>query len=111
MQPSPYDVWAAKDIVDIIRECEVTRPEVLSRFLVNRLFPNTILADEVTDALADFDLPIFNTAIRNRTEYAKSARMGRTVLETKPASDAASDIRKLADEVRGILEGRNAKRY
>lgn len=109
VQPSPYDVWAAKDIVDIIRECEITRPEVLYRFLVNRLFPKTVLANEVTDALAEFDMPIFNTIIHNRTEYAKSARIGMTALETKPGGVAAIEIRMLAKEIQVVLESAYGK--
>ena len=108
VQPSPYDVWAAKDIVDIIRECEISRPEVLSRFLVNRLFPNTTLAGEVTDALSEFEIPILSTVIRNRTEYAKSARLGLTALETEPAGQAATEIRNLTTEIRSLLENNNA---
>ncbi len=104
VQPSPYDVWAAKDIVDIIRECEISRPQVLSRFLINRLVPNTTLAGEITDALSEFDVKSFATIIRNRTEYAKSARMGLTALETEPSGQAAAEIQALAQEVSSLLE-------
>jgi chromosome partitioning protein len=109
VQPSPYDVWAAKDIVDIVRECEISKPEVLSRFLVNRLFPNTTLAGEVTTALGEFDVPLLESVIRNRTEYAKSARLGLTALETEPNGLAAAEIRKLATEVQSLLENSNGK--
>lgn len=109
VQPSPYDVWAAKDIVDIVRECEISRPEVLSRFLVNRLFPNTTLAGEVTDALSEFEVPMLETMIRNRTEFAKSARLGMTALETEPTGQAATEIRKFATEIQSLLENNNGK--
>jgi len=110
VQPSPYDVWAAKDIVDIVHECEITRPEVLSRFLVNRLFPNTTLAGEVTEALAEFEVPLLDAVIRNRTEFAKSARMGMTALETEPAGQAAAEIRKFATEIQTLLENNNGQK-
>lgn len=110
VQPSPYDVWAAKDIVDIVRECEITRPAVLSRFLINRLFPNTTLAGEVVDALSEFEMPMLKAVIHNRTEYAKSARLGLTALETEPHGQAAAEIRTLATEVRGLMEKKHAKR-
>ncbi len=104
VQPSPYDVWAAKDIVDIIRECEITRPQVLSRFLINRLIPNTTLAGEVQDALSGFELNTLETIIRNRTEYAKSARLGLTALESEPTGQAATEITALAQEVVALME-------
>lgn len=109
VQPSPFDVWAAKDIVDIVRECEITRPNVQSRFLINRLFPNTRLAGEVVDALSEHDVPTLNTVIRNRTEYAKSARLGLTALQTEPNGQAAGDVRSLAVEVCKLVEKRNGK--
>jgi chromosome partitioning protein len=109
VQPSPYDVWAAKDIVDIVRECEITKPSVMSRLLINRLFPNTRLAGEVTDALSEHEMPILDTVIRNRTEYAKSARLGLTALETEPNGPAAKEIRQLATEVTTLLEKQHAK--
>ena len=109
VQPSPFDVWAAKDIVDIVRECEITRPHLQSRFLVNRQFPNTTLAGEVVDALSEHDVPTLSTVIRNRTEYAKSARIGRTALETEPNGQAANDIRSLATEVCALLENQSGK--
>lgn len=110
VQPSPYDVWAAKDIVDIVRECEITRPSVQSRFLINRLFPNTTLAGEVTSALSEFEMPMLDTVIHNRTEYAKSARLGLTALETEPNGQAANEIRKLTTEIQRVMEKTNAKR-
>jgi len=109
VQPSPYDVWAAKDIVDIVRECEITRPHVLSRFVINRLIPNTTLAGEVTDALSEFEVPLMETVIRNRTEYAKSARLGLTALETEPNGPAATEIHKLTGEIETLMRSKNGK--
>jgi chromosome partitioning protein len=110
VQPSPYDVWAAKDIVDIVRECEISRPNVISRFLINRLVPNTTLAGEVSEALAEFEVPLLDTRIRNRTEFAKSARLGLTALETEPSGQAAAEIRKFSEEIQTLLENKDGKR-
>jgi chromosome partitioning protein len=110
VQPSPFDVWAAEDIVKIIAECLPIKPELQTRFLINRLFPNTTLAAEITQAFqdhavaSDAEIPLFNTAIRNRTEYAKAARTGMTALETEPDGPAADDIRALAAEIRKVLK-------
>ena len=50
VQPSPFDVWAAQDILTLVEECAVLKP-VDARFVVNRLFLGTRLAAEVRDAL------------------------------------------------------------
>jgi len=99
VQPSPFDVWAAKDIIDIVKEFSIPKPNLETRFLVNRLFPNTMLGAEVKDALTSFDIQVLDSAIRNRTEYAKAARAGLTALETEPSGQAAREIRAVVDEV------------
>ena len=106
VQPSPFDVWAAQDILGILNECAVLRPELMARFVVNRLFVGTRLAAEVNEALADFDVPVLHTVLRNRTEYAKAVRDGMTALETVPSGAAARDCVTLATEVRTLLEGK-----
>ena len=109
VQPSPFDLWASRDILDILEECSVVRPGLQARFIVNRLFARTRLGAEVRGALADLPVAALRTAIRNRTEYAKAVREGRTAIETAPASAAAKDVRALADEIEGVMEeSRNA---
>ena len=104
IQPSPFDLWAARDILDILEECSVVRPNLQARFVVNRLFVGTQLGAEVGEALAELPVPALRTAIRNRTEYAKAVREGRTAIETAPASAAAQDFRVLAEEIRTVME-------
>jgi chromosome partitioning protein len=103
VQPSPYDVWAAEDIVNIIGECVIHKPDLKSRFLINRLFLKTTLGSEVTDALSAFAIPVLKTAICNRTEYAKSAKFGLTALETDPNSQAAKDVQILVQEIVTVI--------
>jgi chromosome partitioning protein len=99
VQPSPFDVWAAQDIIDIVNECSVLKPDLKTRFVINRLFLNTTLGAEVKEALASFDIPILEAAVRNRTEYAKAAKNGLTALETNPHGAAAQKINGLIQEV------------
>jgi chromosome partitioning protein len=103
VQPSPYDVWAAQDIVGIVRECEISKPQLQARFVINRLITGTTLASEIKDAISDFDIPLFKTVIRNRTEFAKSARAGMTASETEPGGSAAVEVSALADEIEELM--------
>jgi chromosome partitioning protein len=105
VQPSPFDVWAAKDIIDIVKEFSIPKPNLETRFLVNRLFPNTMLGAEVKEALTSFDIPVLDSAIRNRTEYAKAARVGMTALETEPNGQAAREVRAVVEEISALLNG------
>ena len=103
VQPSPFDVWAAKEIVDIVREFQIPKPHLETRFLINRLIPNTTLGGEISAALAGYEIPVLSTLIKNRTEYAKAARSGLTALDTEPSGQASYDIRALTDEISAIL--------
>ena len=104
VQPSPFDLWAARDVLDILKECSTLRPDLQARFVVNRLFVRTRLGAEVRGTLADLPVAALRTEIRNRTDYAKAVREGRTAIETAPGSAAAKDFRALADEIQGIVE-------
>lgn len=104
VQPSPFDVWAAQDIIDILAETAAFKPELKTRFVINRLFPNTTLGSEVKDALASFDVPMMETSIKNRTEYAKAAKTGLTALETEPHGPAAQELAALVREILALLE-------
>src|SRR3954452_14680836 len=48
VQPSPYDVWAAKEIVDLLGEVTVFNEKVKSAFVINRKIVNTAIGRDVT---------------------------------------------------------------
>ena len=99
VQPSPFDIWAAEDVEETIDECASIKPNLLTRFLVNRLFLNTTLGNEVQEELSKRPFATFQTAIRNRQEYAKAARRGMSALETEPHGPAADEIRAWMEEI------------
>ena len=103
VQPSPFDIWATEEIEKIVDECASIKPDLVTRFLVNRLIPGTTLGNEIQEELAKRLFQVCETQIRNRTEYAKAARHGLTVLETAPGGPAAAEIRSWVGEVKGLL--------
>lgn len=110
VQPSPYDVWAAKDIVDLLNEASVFKENQIYRFAINRKIVNTAIGRDVAEALATYEkIPILKTAISQRVAFAESAGQGLTVLETDPHGQAAQEIKNL---VRDILSLRtNEERH
>ena len=102
VQPSPYDVWAAAETVGMIREAQTFRDGLDAVFTVNRKIVNTVIGRDVCTALADYEIPVLEAAVCQRVVFAESAAAGRTVIEVAPRSLAASEIRKLAQEVLGI---------
>lgn len=99
IQPSPYDVWASADIVRLVREAQQFKEELRAGFVINRKIANTAIGRDVVSALAEYELPTFETSLSQRVMYAESAGQGLAVIEAAPTGDAAAEITRLADEV------------
>ena len=99
VQPSPYDVWAAREIVELIGEAHAFKDTLKSAFVINRKIVNTAIGRAVRDALADYPIPVLKTAVCQRVAFAESAATGRTVLEAAADSRASQEILALAQEI------------
>ena len=99
VQPSPYDIWAASDLVDFIKaRQEVTDGSPQAAFVLSRTVEGTKLGGEVRTALDDYALPVCTATVAQRQIYPQSAAEGLTVLEGDNAK-AKAEINALADEV------------
>ena len=104
VQPSPYDVWACEDLVDIIKtRQEVTNGKPKAAFIIYRVIKNTQLSKEIGEALEGYGLPVFKNFTSQRVIYPKSAATGSTVLDAEGATDAAAEIRAIAQELKEFL--------
>lgn len=99
VQPSPYDVWAAKEIVDLLQEASGFKENLKIAFTINRKIANTAIGRDVTEALASYDVPVLKSAISQRVSFAESAGKGSTVLETDPKGLAAKEIAAMVNEI------------
>ncbi len=99
VQPSPYDVWAAQEIVTLLEEASVYKENQKSAFVINRIIVNTAIGRDVTQALAGYPVPVLSSAICQRVAFAESAAQGKTVMEMDPASKASDEINALVDEI------------
>ena len=103
VQPSPYDIWAASDLVDFIKaRQEVTDGNPKAAFVITRHIEGTRLGDDVRKALDEYELPVFRTAITQRQVYPQTASEGRTVLDGDNAK-ARDEIGALADELIAMM--------
>lgn len=101
VQPSPYDIWATADLVELVKtRIALTDGRLQAAFVVSRIIKGTRIGEEVVEALAGYDLPILETRISQRIAYPGSAASGTTVLESEPSGEAASDIRSLLSEMK-----------
>ena len=102
VQPSPYDVWAAADTVQLIREAQQMKESLKAAFVVNRRIARTAIGRDAAAALARFEeIPVLVAALNQRVVYAESAAKGLSVIEAAPNGEAAREIDALAQEVFG----------
>lgn len=99
VQPSPYDVWAAKEIIDLMTEATVFKPGLKTAFAINRKIVNTALGRDVVEALADYPIPVMKTSVCQRVALAESAAQGLTVFEMSSNSSAKRELNGLVDEI------------
>jgi chromosome partitioning protein len=95
IQPSPYDVWAAAETVQLVREAQQFKEDLKVAFVINRKIANTAIGRDVASALADFEVPVLPVAVHQRVLFAESAAQGLAVFEAAPNSDAAVEIARL----------------
>ncbi|MCR1346412.1 AAA family ATPase [Acidithiobacillus ferrooxidans] len=104
VQPSPYDIWATADLVELVKQrIEVTDGKLQAAFVVSRAIKGTRIGSEVAEALAGYGLPILESRITQRVSYPSTAAAGTTVMDTEPAGDAAAEVRALAAELKQKL--------
>ncbi len=99
VQPSPYDVWAADEIVKLIQEVSLFKESLRSLFVVTRKIGNTAIGRDVANALKGYPFPLADTAIGQRVVFAESAARGLSVMEAEPKGSAAREILKLVNEL------------
>lgn len=99
VQPSPYDVWAAEEVVNLINEAQVYKEKLKSAFVVNRKIANTAIGRDVGDALSGYDIPVLNSSITQRVIFAEAAAQGKGVFEIDPLGRSTQEIDALVKEV------------
>ena len=109
VQPSPFDGWASAEMLALLNEAHIYRPELAARFLLNRCGARTVIARETAETLADHDPPLLTTTIGQRVAFAEAAQTGRLVSETEGGERAAREVTALAEEIDGLGIGRRAR--
>ena len=100
VQPSPYDVWAAADTVQLIREARQMKPGIKAAFVINRKVARTAIGRDAAAALAQFDdVPVLTAFLNQRVIYAESAAKGLAVIEMAPKGEAARELILLAKQI------------
>jgi chromosome partitioning protein len=99
VQPSPYDVWAAAETVQLIREAQAFKESLKAAFVINRKIAKTAIGRDVAAALDHFGFPVLPTHLHQRVLYAESAGVGLSVPEVAPNGEAARELSALVSSL------------
>lgn len=101
VQPSPYDIWACSDLVQLI-QARMIATDGLPRtaFLISRAIKGTKLSREVEDALLEYELPVFKKVTTQRVDYVNTAKNGGSVMDLGDDNSARFEIKMIAKELR-----------
>lgn len=99
VQPSPYDLWASHDVVDLITARHtVTNGQPDTFYVLNRCIPNTKISAEVKQHLEEGEIQLMGKPIHQRVVYSETARYGKTVFDA--SIDAAiNEISRLGEQI------------
>jgi len=99
VQPSPYDIWAADEVVKLIDEARVYKDNLKAAFVVNRKIANTAIGRDVGEALGAYPVPALAASITQRVVFAEAAAQGLAVHEIHQDGPAAAEIEAVTAEL------------
>lgn len=99
VQPSPYDIWSSKILVDLIKQRQdVANGKPNAAFIVSRQIVGTKIGKEVREVLQGYNLPVFKHGTYQRICYPMTAAEGKTVFNS--ADDiAVQEMNLIANEL------------
>lgn len=103
VQPSPYDIWASDEVIKLIDEARIYKPDLEATFVINRAIANTAIGRDVRDALAVYPIPTLKNIITQRVIFAEAATQGLSVHEMDAAGPAAIETKAVLDELMEIM--------
>jgi chromosome partitioning protein len=99
IQPSPYDIWAAEEVVSLLSEAIVFKEKLKSVFVINRKITNTAIARDVREAISAYPIPVLTSTISQRVVFAESAARGKSIFEVDAGGLAAQEIEAVTNEL------------
>lgn len=104
IQPSPYDIWAAEEIVDMIAEVQTYKPQLRAAFIINRRIANTAIGKEVAESLERYSIPVLSAMISQRVIFATAVSQGLAVYEMDNRSAGALEVSAVLESLKEFCQ-------
>jgi len=101
--PSIFDIWAASDSIELMKAHKAHRPEFIAALYVNRLDANTLLGQDISDALNGYGLPVVSVPVNDRIGYPTAIARGKTPTRSGDSTIRLESLR-FAEAVKKLLE-------
>lgn len=103
LRSSTWDIWAFNDkFLPKLNDAKSLRPDLDCRILRNAVNKQKRISREVIKVLEQYDVPVLNSSVGDRTVFESSPMYGKGVVEAE--DDVASwEIVKLTKEIKEIL--------
>ena len=105
---STTDVWAVSETVEIVEQASELRPSLVAAIVLNRIQSTTNMGRTAREALSEVSPVVLRTTIGQRIAFAEALAAGQGVTTWAGGSLAALELRRLADELEGLVEGSEA---
>jgi chromosome partitioning protein len=97
VQPSPLDIWATSDLVELIKERQLIADKPKAAFIVSRQIQDTAVGKEVREVLNQSGLKVFGNGTFQRVAYSDSLASGNTAFEA--GGKAKEEIEAITNEL------------
>ncbi|WP_454869387.1 ParA family partition ATPase [Pseudomonas farris] len=99
VQPSQYDIWATRDMVQLVKDRrEVTDGTPNVAIMVARAIRNTKIEKTATEALEGYELPVLKARTYQSVSYVDGIAQGLSVFDL-PNDQAQDDIKAITLEL------------
>ncbi|SPX88472.1 MULTISPECIES: ParA family partition ATPase [Mycobacterium] len=102
VQPSPYDIWASGNVLSLIEQSQVYKPELSAVWAINRRIVGTSIGRDISAQLRDHGPRLLDATIAQRVIFSESAARGLAVYEADAGGVADTEIQALTTELEAI---------
>lgn len=105
ISPSPLDLWAVRDLVDMIQvRHEMTDGKPQTAFVITKAVQGTKLATEIEGVLKDSGFGLLSVPLMQRQVYPQTTADGLCVLDSNNA-EAKAEVDALTNEIEKMMKG------
>lgn len=98
--PSPLDLWASAQTIDVIRSAREERPSLKAALVLNQTEPRSAMSRAMKTAIERLGVPVLSTSVRRRAVYRNAVVEGVSVFQLGGrGQSAANEINQIIQEV------------